>query len=125
MKSTTKYKSMLEKKFAEDPEFQKNVEDGEPGFELEVQILNAMEARDWTYADLAKAIGTQKSNISRDLNGGINSATVSRLVKIANALGLRFVPIFVLKSTEKEAVLKLRKLVAAYAPVNHNGTVVE
>jgi len=125
MKSTTKYKSMSEKQLAEDPEFRRLHEEGQPGFELEVQLINAMEAKDWTYEDLAKAVGTQKSNISRDLNGGINSATVSRLVKIADALGLRFVPLFILKNAEKEAVPKLRKLVAAYAPVNHNGTVIE
>ena len=112
MKSMTKVKGMLDRQL-EDPEFRRLFEQAGFEFELEIQILNAMEAKGWSYSDLAKAVGTQKSNISRDLNGGINSATVARLCKIAEALGLRFVPVFVPKRREKDVVPKIRKLLAA------------
>lgn len=112
MKPKNKVVGMLNKEL-EDPEFRKAFEQAGFEFELEEQILHAMEAKGWSYADLAKAVGTQKSNISRDLNGGINSATVARLLKIAEALGLRFVPLFVPKRAEKEVLPKIKKLLAA------------
>ena len=57
----------------EDPEYRKRFEADYESFKLEVQLLLAMERKHWSYSDLAKAVGTQKSHISRDLKGGILS----------------------------------------------------
>lgn len=98
----------------QDPAYKKRFEKEYAVFQLEVQILLAMEKRGWTYADLAKAVGTSKSNISRDLAGGrINSATVSRLVRIGEALGLRFVPLFIPEKSAARLQPKIQELLAA------------
>jgi len=98
----------------QDPVYRDRFEKEYAVFQLEVQILLAMEKRGWTFTDLAKAVGTSKGNISRDLSGGrINSATVTRLTRIADALGLRFLPLFVPKMTDAELELKIRALLVA------------
>ena len=109
----TRPKGQLNRKL-EDPVYRARFDEGYFGFQIEVQILLSMEKKGWSFADLARAVGTQKSNISRDLsNGGINSATVSRLYRIAEALGLQFLPIFVPKRMGKDVLPKIQKLVAA------------
>lgn len=106
-------KGLLERKL-EDPNYRKRFEQGYAAFELEVQILNALEQKGWTFADLAKVMHTAKSNISRDLSGGgIHSATISRLVKMGKALGFKFLPLFVPEKKEKEVLPKIHKLVTA------------
>ena len=97
-----------------DPVYRERFEKEYALFELEVQILLAMEKRGWSNADLARAVGTSKGNISRDLSGGgINSATVKRLTRIADALGLRFLPLFVPKKSVARLAPKIRALLAA------------
>jgi DNA-binding phage protein len=98
----------------EDPEYRKRFEADYAAFKLEVQLLLALERKHWSYSDLAKAVGTQKSHISRDLKGGgLGSASISRIAKIAEALGLRFVPLCISEDKIKQALPVIMKLVAA------------
>lgn len=70
----------------ENPEYRKRHELGMISLKVEAAILLELERRNWTYEKLAKLLGTNKSNISRDLNGGLKSATISRLKRYADAL---------------------------------------
>jgi len=98
----------------EDPEFRDRFEYGYELFKLEVQILKALEDKGWTYADLAKAVGTSKQNIWRDLkNGGLHKASMDRVARIAEALGLRMHAIVICQKKEKRLLPKLYRLLAA------------
>jgi len=112
MKRKTKVRSLIERKL-EDKEYHARFERYYPAFVLEVQILKALEQKGWTYKDLAKALKTKKSNISRDLNaGGIRSATLKRISKMAEALDMEFIPILVSQRQEGKVLPKLRQLVS-------------
>ena len=109
----TKAKGLLARKMA-DPAYRKRHEESYELFKLEVQILNALERKHWTYADLAKVLGTQKSAISRDLKGGgLRAASMDRIAKMADALGLRFVPFCIAESKVKQAIPIIQRLAAA------------
>jgi transcriptional regulator with XRE-family HTH domain len=98
----------------EDPKYREQFEHGYELFKLEVQILNALEDKGWTYADLAKAAGTSKQNIWRDLkNGGLHKASMDRVAKIAEVLGLRMHAILISQKKEKQLLPKLRRVLAA------------
>jgi transcriptional regulator with XRE-family HTH domain len=98
----------------EDPKYRQRFEYGYELFKLEVQILKALEDKGWTYADLAKEVGTSKQNIWRDLkNGGLRKASMDRVSKIAEALGLRLHAIFISQKNEKRLLPKLHRLLAA------------
>lgn len=113
MKNKKKVKGLLERKL-EDAEYRKRFEEGYAAFELEVQILNALERKGWTFSDLARVMHTRKSNISRDLSAGkIRSATVSRVAKMGKALGLRFLPVFIAQNRERALLPKIHRLLAA------------
>src|SRR3989338_2708610 len=95
-------KSQMERDL-ENPAYRKKFEEGYELFKLEVQILNALEKKGWSYSDLAKIMHTKVSNISRDLTGGkIHFATVARLVKMADALDAKFLPLFVPKKGQRK-----------------------
>lgn len=111
--SKRKFKTIMEQEM-EDPEFRKLFEEGWPAFQLEVQILNALERKHWSYSHLAKVLHTQKSAISRDLKGGgLRSASISRIAKMADVLGLKFFPLCVSEKKVKDALPVIKKLVAA------------
>ena len=113
MKNRGKAKGLLARKM-EDPAYRKRHEEGYELFKLEVQLLNALEKKHWSYADLAKVMGTQKSGISRDLKGGgLQSASISRVRKMAKALGLKFFSFCVAEEKAEQALPVIRKLVAA------------
>jgi transcriptional regulator with XRE-family HTH domain len=113
MKRKWRVKSQLAREL-EDPEYRKRFEADYAAFKLEVQLLLALERKHWSYSDLAKAIGTQKSHISRDLKGGgLSSASLSRIAKMAEALGLRFIPLCISEKKAKQALPLILKLVAA------------
>lgn len=113
MKRKRNVKSQLAKDL-EDPEYRKRFEADYEAFKLEVQFLLAMERKHWSYSDLARAVGTQKSHISRDLKaGGLASASISRIAKMAEALGLRFVPLCVSEKKIKQALPVIKKLASA------------
>lgn len=80
-------------------------------FMLEVQILLALEDKGWTFARLAKAVGTSKGNISRDLNGGLSKASYSRICKIVHALGLKLIPLCIPKEHEDFVLPKIRDMI--------------
>ena len=113
MKTKGKAKGLLARKM-EDPAYRKRHEESYELFKLEVQMLNALEKKHWSYSDLAKVMGTQKSAISRDLKGGgLKAASMDRVAKMAEALGLKFVPFCIVESKAKQALPLIQRLAAA------------
>ena len=113
MKTKWKVKSQLARDL-EDPKYRKKFESDYEIFKLEVQLLLALEKKHWSYNDLAKAIGTHKSHISRDLKaGGIQTASVARISRMADALGMKFIPICVSRNKLKEVMPKLQRFILA------------
>jgi transcriptional regulator with XRE-family HTH domain len=81
---------------------------------LEIQILLAMEDKGWSYEDLAKAVGTSRQNIWRDLkNGGLHKASLDRVARIAKALGLHVHHVLLSPKRETKILPKLQKLLRA------------
>lgn len=106
----TRVKSLIERKL-ENPEYRARFERDYPAFVLEVQILRALEERGWTYDDLAKRLHTSKSNVSRDISaGGIRSATLKRLSRLAEALDMDFIPLLVAQSAERTVLPEIQRL---------------
>jgi len=96
----------------ENPEYRKVFEEGWPAFQLEVQFLTALEKKHWSYSDLAKILHTHRSSVCRDLTGGgLKTASISRIAKMANALGMKFFPICVSEEKAKATVPVIKKLV--------------
>jgi len=113
MKPNRKTKGLLARKM-EDPAYRKRHEESYELFRLEVQFLNALERKHWTYADLAKVMHTQKSGISRDLKGGgLQSASIARVAKMAEALGLRFFSFCVAEEKADQILPVITRLAAA------------
>lgn len=69
-----------------DEEFRKEYERLRPRYEVIDQIIEARKSRNMTQAELAKRIGTQKSNISR-LESGAYNPSLDFLIKVAHGLG--------------------------------------
>jgi hypothetical protein len=108
-----KIKGLIERKL-KNPTYRKRHDERYAAFRLEVQLLSAIERLNLTYADLAKTLHTSKSNISRDLSaGGILSARLSRVRRMADALGLMFIPLVLPKRKALALLPKIEKLVAA------------
>ena len=108
----TRIKGLLERKMAE-PAYRDRFERNYPAFILEVQILRALEKKGWTFEDPAKALHTSKGNISRDLSaGGIRAANLPRLNRMAEALGMGFVPLFIDKKRERAVMFRLQEIAA-------------
>ena len=107
-----KPKSLFERQM-EKRHFQENYEREYQEFKLEMQFLLALEQQGLTYEKFAKKIGSSKGNISRDLKGrGLQKATVERIVKMAQALGLEFLPLLLPKDRRGRRK-KLEELLAA------------
>ncbi len=71
-------------------------------FALEVQFLNLLESSRMTLADLARAMGVPRSNITRDLSEGrIQRATLPRVAEMANAANADFVPVILPRDPER------------------------
>lgn len=70
----------------QDEAFKEEYEKLRPRYEVIDQIIEARKAQHMTQAELAKRIGTQKSNISR-LESGTYNPSLDFLIKVANALG--------------------------------------
>ncbi|MDE2292315.1 MAG: XRE family transcriptional regulator [Elusimicrobia bacterium] len=108
----TKAKGLLARKM-EDAAYRKRHEESYELFKVEVQLLDALERRGWTYSDLAKVMGTQKSAISRDLKGrGLQKASMDRVARMAEALGMRFVPVCIPEDKAERALPLIRRLAA-------------
>src|SRR3989339_2132070 len=101
MKHSWKVKSQIARDL-ENPIYRKRFEADYEAFKLEVQLLNALERKHWSYSHLAKVIGTQKSHISRDLkSGGVQSASIARVAKMAEALGMKFLPLLIPREKQR------------------------
>lgn len=70
----------------QDVEFAAEYEKLRPRYEVISQIIEARKERNMTQEDLAKKIGTQKSNISR-LESGNYNPSLDFLIKVAQGLG--------------------------------------
>lgn len=71
-----------------DEDFRAEYERLRPRCEAIEQIIKARKAQNITQAELAKRVGTQKSNISR-LESGNYNPSLDFLIKVADALGKR------------------------------------
>ena len=112
MKNRGKAKGLLARKM-EDADYRRRHEESYELLKLEVQLLNALEKKHSTYSDLAKVLGTQKSAITRDLKGhGLQRASMDRIARMAEALGLRFMPFCIAESRAKQALPLIQRLVA-------------
>jgi DNA-binding XRE family transcriptional regulator len=69
-----------------DDEFKDEYEKLQPRYEVISQIIEARKEQNMTQADLAKRVGTQKSNISR-LESGNYNPSLDFLIKVAHCLG--------------------------------------
>lgn len=69
-----------------DEEFKIEYEKLKPRYEAIEQIIRARKEQNITQAELAKRVGTQKSNISR-LESGTYNPSLDFLAKIAESLG--------------------------------------
>ena len=98
----------------EDPIYRAEFENRQRFFDLEIQILLAMEDKGWTYNDLARAVCTSRQNIWRDLkNGGLHKASLDRVARMAEALGLRVHHLLLSRKNEKKILPILHKLLKA------------
>ena len=70
----------------QDEEFRSEYEKLKPRYEIISQIIDARKAHNITQAELAKRVGTQKSNISR-LESGNYNPSLDFLIKVARSLG--------------------------------------
>lgn len=108
-----KPKSLFEKEM-EKKHFKENFEREYQEFKLEMQFLMALEEQGLTYEKFAKKIGSSKGNVSRDLKGhGLEKATIDRVVRMAQALGLEFLPLLLPKD-RRQRRKKLQELLAAW-----------
>lgn len=69
-----------------DEEFKIEYEKLKPRYEAIAQIISARKEQNMTQAELAKRVGTQKSNISRLESGNYNPG-LDFLIKVAESLG--------------------------------------
>ncbi len=76
----------FKKQLMADAQFAEEYERLRPRYEVISQIIEARKENNMTQEDLAKKIGTQKSNISR-LESGNYNPSLDFLIKVANALG--------------------------------------
>lgn len=76
----------LKSDMLKDEEFKIEYEKLKPRYEAIEQIIRARKEQNITQAELAKRVGTQKSNISR-LESGNYNPSLDFLAKIAESLG--------------------------------------
>ncbi len=106
-------KSTLYEVEMERPEFRKKYLKEYKDFELELQMLKAIERLNLTYEEFAKKIGSSKGNVSRDLKiRGLKRASIERIRKMADALGMDFIPLLLLRDPQrrKAQISELLKL---------------
>lgn len=76
----------IKKELMQDDEFKNEYEKLQPRYEIISQIIETRKAQNMTQAELAKLVGTQKSNISR-LESGNYNPSLDFLIRVANSLG--------------------------------------
>lgn len=96
-----KQKTLFEKEM-ENSRFKSAFEQERTEFELELQMLQALEDSGLIYEDFAKKVGTSKGNVSRDLRvGGLKKASLDRIQRMAAALNMDCITILLPKSPRK------------------------
>jgi predicted XRE-type DNA-binding protein len=81
---------------------------------LEDQIFRIMKKSKITATELAKKLKVPKSQISRDLNGGLSKARLGRLHQIAAALNHDLVAVVVPHDLTKARKKKLSQLISDF-----------
>ena len=76
----------IKEEFLRDEEFREEYERLRPRYEAIEQIIRARKEQNITQAELARRVGTQKSNISR-LESGNYNPSLDFLTKVSEALG--------------------------------------
>lgn len=76
----------LKKDLLMDEEFRTEYEKLRPRYDVISQLITVRKEQNMTQAELAKKVGTQKSNISR-LESGNYNPSLDFLIKIATCLG--------------------------------------
>ena len=76
----------IKAKMLKDEEFRVEYERLRPRYEAIEQIIKARKEQNITQVELAKRVGTQKSNISR-LESGDYNPSLDFLIKVAESLG--------------------------------------
>ena len=76
----------IKNELMKDEEFKSEYERLKPRYEIISQIINARKEQNMTQEELAKKVGTQKSNISR-LESGNYNPSLDFLIKVARSLG--------------------------------------
>jgi len=77
---------VVKNELMQDEEFRSEYEKLQPRYDIISQIIDARKTQNMTQAELAKLVGTQKSNISR-LESGNYNPSLDFLIKVANSLG--------------------------------------
>ena len=78
--------SDVKKRLLQDEEFSKEYDKLKPRYTVISQIIEARKEQNLTQAELAKRVGTQKSNISR-LESGNYNPSLDFLIKVVHCLG--------------------------------------
>ena len=78
--------SDVKKRLLQDEEFLKEYDKLKPRYTVISQIIGARKEQNLTQAELAKRVGTQKSNISR-LESGNYNPSLDFLIKVVHCLG--------------------------------------
>ena len=78
--------SDVKNQLLQDEEFSKEYEKLKPRYAVISQIIEARKEQNMTQAELAKRVGTQKSNISR-LESGNYNPSLDFLIKVVHCLG--------------------------------------
>lgn len=85
MKASVSFHQIKEE-LLQDEEFRIEYERLQPRYQAIAQIIKARQEQNMTQAELARRVGTQKSNISR-LESGNYNPSLDFLVKVARSLG--------------------------------------
>lgn len=76
----------IKEKLLEEEEFRNEYERLKPRYDIISQFIEARAEKNITQEELAKMVGTQKSNISR-LESGTYNPSLDFLIKVAKCLG--------------------------------------
>ena len=76
----------IKEKLLEEEEFRNDYERLKPRYDIISQFIEARAEKNITQEELAKMVGTQKSNISR-LESGTYNPSLDFLIKVAKCLG--------------------------------------
>lgn len=77
---------LIKNEMMQDEEFKKEYDKLRPRYEIISQIIEIRKEQNLTQEELAKRVGTQKSNISR-LESGNYNPSLDFLIKVARSLG--------------------------------------